>query len=70
MEQGTHFWHMSFVSNTPGGLMFSERFGHLTVPPSMTRFDAQAEIRKQVISTSPELASAVTISFDIQPNEL
>lgn len=69
-EQGTHFWHMSFVARNELGQTMQERVGHWTPTPGMTRFDAMNEIRRQVVEASPYLDDAVMISFDLQRNEL
>lgn len=69
-EQGTHFWHMSFLVRSAVGLAAEERVGHWTPTPGMTRFDARQEIRRQVVERSPVLTNAVMLSFDIQPNQL
>lgn len=69
-EQGTHFWHMSFLARNELGLAPVERNGHLTPPPGATRFDAMNLIQQAVVAASPYLADATMLSFDIQPNQL
>lgn len=69
-EQGTHFWHMSFLSRNAMGLSAQERNGHVTPPPGISRFDAMNAIRRQVEEASPYLVDAVMLSFDIQPNKI
>lgn len=68
--QGSHFWHMSFLTQNAIGLSAQERNGHWTPTPGMSRFDAMNEIRRQVVEVSPYLADSVMLSFDIQPNKL
>ncbi|MFD3638219.1 hypothetical protein [Streptomyces griseus] len=69
-EQGTHFWHMSFLAHNAIGLTAQERSGHWTPPSGMTRMDAMNELRRQVNEASPYLTNAVMLSFDIQLNQL
>lgn len=69
-SQGSHFWHMSFITRNAIGLSAQERSGHWTPTPGMSRFDAMNEIRRQVVQASPYLADAVMLSFDIQPNQI
>lgn len=69
-EQGTHFWHMSFLAHNAIGMTAQSRSGHYTPDPGMTRFDAFQEIHRQVVEASPYLADAPMLSFDIQPNQL
>lgn len=68
--QGTHFWHMSFITRNAIGLSAQERSGHWTPTPGMSRFDAMNEIRRQVVQASPYLEDAVMLSFDIQSNQI
>ncbi|MFJ3043583.1 hypothetical protein [Streptomyces tendae] len=70
IEQGSHFWHMSFLTHNAIGLSAEERNGHWTPSPEMSRFDAMTEIRRQVVETNPYLVNAVMISFDMQPNRI
>lgn len=69
-QQGTHFWHMSFAGNNEIGLTIQDRSGHWTPTQGMTRMDAMNEIRRQVVASSPYLANAAMLSFDIQLNTL
>lgn len=69
-DQGTHFWHMSFLARNDVGMTAQSRSGHYTPDPGMTRFDAFEEIHRQVVAASPYLADAPILSFDIQPNQL
>ena len=69
-EQGTHFWHMSFLAHNAIGLAAQERYGHWTPPSGMTRMDAMNELRRQVNEASPYLTNAVMLSFYIQLNQL
>ncbi|MBQ1118344.1 hypothetical protein [Streptomyces sp. C3-3] len=69
-EQGTHFWHMSFLGRNAIGLTAQERSGHWTPSPGMTRMDAMNELRRQVNEASPYLTNVVMLSFDIQLNQL
>jgi hypothetical protein len=69
-EQGTHFWFMSFLARSGGGLNVANRSGTWTPPAGITRFDAMKEIRRQVIDADPSLANSAMLSFDIQSNQL
>ncbi|MDQ0694229.1 hypothetical protein [Streptomyces sp. W4I9-2] len=69
-DQGTHFWHMSFLAHNAIGLTAQERSGHWTPTPGVTRMDAMNELRRQVNEASPYLTNAVMLSFDIQLNQL
>lgn len=68
--QGSHFWHMSFLTQNATGLSAQWRAGHWTPTPGMSRFDTMNELRRQVVAASPYLADAVMLSFDIQPNQI
>lgn len=69
-EQGTHFWHMSFLARNEIGMTAQSRTGHYTPEPGITRFDAFEKIHRQVIDASPYLADAAMLAFDIQPNQI
>jgi len=69
-SQGSHFWHMSFLTRAGMSLTAHARSGHWTPTPGMTRLDAMNEIRRQVVEDSPYLADSAMLSFDIQPNQL
>lgn len=69
-EQGTHFWHMSFMTPNALGFAVQERNGHWTPATGMSRFDAMNELRRQIEAASPYLANSAMIAFDIQPNHL
>ncbi|MFD9047674.1 hypothetical protein [Streptomyces zaomyceticus] len=69
-EQGTHFWFMSLILPTSQGMNFYRRTGHLNLNRGATRFNAFEEILAAMKEQTPELATAVVLSFDIQPNKL
>lgn len=64
--QGTHFYFMSLYGN--GNVW--RRSGHLTPPQSWTRFDAFESLLAYVKESTPELADATVLAFDIQPNKI
>lgn len=69
-EQGTHFWHMSFLAHNAIGLTAQSRTGHCDLEPGTSRHDAMEIIRRRVVEATPYLADATMLSFDIQRNEL
>ncbi|MFF4011451.1 hypothetical protein [Streptomyces sp. NPDC001717] len=66
-EQGSHMWVMTLEK--PGRGMTTQ-YGTWTPPAGATRHDVFAALRGHIVAEHPEMASANTIFFSLEPNRL
>lgn len=65
--QGSHHWVLTL--EMPGRGMTTQ-FGTWTPPAGATRFDAFGALRSHIVAQHPEMASANTVFFSLEPNQL
>ena len=65
--QGSHMWVLTL--DLPGRTM-ATWYGTSTPAANATRYDAFLAIRSLLVADNPEMASANTVFFSLEPNRL
>ncbi|MFG3001299.1 hypothetical protein [Streptomyces sp. NPDC048340] len=65
--QGSHMWVLTL--EMPGRGMTTQ-YGTWTPPASATRLDVFVTLRGHIVAQHPEMASANTVFFSLEPNQL
>lgn len=66
-SQGSHMWVLTL--EMPGRGM-STQYGTWTPPAGATRYDVFVALRGHIVAQLPEMASANTVFFSLEPNKL
>ncbi|WP_314242296.1 hypothetical protein [Streptomyces sp. DSM 40907] len=67
VAQGSHMWVLTL--EIPGRGMTTQ-FGTSTPPADATRYDVLVALRGHIVAHNPEMASANTVFFSLEPNQL
>ncbi|WP_329101953.1 hypothetical protein [Streptomyces sp. NBC_01439] len=65
--QGSHMWVLTL--EIPGRGM-STQYGTWTPPADATRYDVFVALRGHLVTQHPEMGSANTVFFSLEPNRL
>ncbi|MEU2827180.1 hypothetical protein ABZ667_00690 [Streptomyces lavendulae] len=66
-SQGSHMWVLTL--EMPGRGMTTQ-YGTWTPPAGASRFDVFVALRGHIVAQHPEMASANTVFFALEPNQL